>query len=218
MKGLPKFQSYRKILLLLVLPLALAITACATPSKYIFHLLPLSPGEAGPSTTLVIGVLPFTDARPSPQVLGKRILSNGKEEQFLTDSPSPALDVTYILRRSLIARGIQMVELSSWIPDSEHLKDLPRDVDVAIAGRIESLQVEATSSLVDTKVVYRVGLSARFGFKKDGKVVTRSVEIMPEETMLRFEPLKIEERLNKSLAEALARLTEIVFSPPPHGQ
>ena len=194
--------------------MALSFLGCATPSRYTLHLGPAPEEEKGPKTSLTIGLLPFEDSRPSPQFLGKLIDSDGQEVDIVLDSPSPAEDVTYILRRALRARGIRTVELQYWTPDPEHLKDLPEDVDVAFAGRIDALAVNAESALLNTKVKYRVRLSAKVGFKKEGVVITQSAEVLPEERLLRFNPPRIEEPLNDAVTEALNRLLKTIATPP----
>lgn len=201
--------------LVTMIVLGAALMACATPPRYALHLGPSPEEGKGPSTSLTIGLLPFEDSRPSPQFLGKRIDSDGKEVDIVLDSPSPAGDVTYILRRALRARGIQTVELQYWTPDPEHLKDLPEDVDVAFAGRIDALAVNAESGLLNTKVKYRIRLSAKLGFRKEGVVITQSAEVLPEETLLRFNPPRIEETLNDAVAEALNRLLKTIAAPRP---
>ena len=181
------------------------------------QLRPHPAGEQGAAAPLTIGVVPFVDDRPNPQVLGKRVLSNGQEEPILLQSPSPSEDVTYILRRSLKARGIQVVELSDWEPAPKNLKDLPEDVDIAITGRIEALEVEAHSSVFETSISYRVQLSAHLGLKNQGKVLTKSVKVLPEETILRFKPQKLEDTLNEALAEGLGLLVETAISSSSQG-
>jgi hypothetical protein len=187
---------------------------CATLPRYTLHLLPSPAAEQGPTTTLTIGLVPFEDARPQPQSLGT-LTDGDSKSAIVLDSPSPANDVTYILRSTLRARGIRIVELESWIPDPEHLKDLPEDVDVVFAGRIETLTVNAEQALVNAKVKYRVRLSAKVGLKKKGVVLTEASEIMPEETVLRFNPERVEQTLNTTLADALNRLLEPIFKPSP---
>lgn len=195
--------------------MVLSFLGCATPSRYTLRLGPSPEEEKGPKTSLTIGVLAFEDSRPSPQFLGKLIESDGKELDIVLESPSPAEDVTYILRRALRARDIRTVDLQYWTPDPEHLKDLPEDVDVAFAGRIDTLAVNADSALLNTKVKYRVRLSAKLGFRKEGVVITQSAEILPEETLLRFNPPRIEETLNDAVAEALNRLLKTISAQSP---
>jgi hypothetical protein len=194
--------------------LALSLLGCATLPRYTLHLLPSPPAEKGPTTSLTIGLVPFADARPQPQSLGT-LTDGDTKSAIVLDSSSPANDVTYILRTILRGRGVRIVELESWIPDPEHLKDLPEDVDVVFAGRIEALTVDAQQALVNAKVKYRVRLSAKIGFKKEGVVLTASSEIMPEETVLRFNPERAEQTLNTTLADALNRLLEPIFKPSP---
>jgi hypothetical protein len=194
--------------------MALSFLGCATPSRYTLHLGPSLTEEKGPKTTLTIGLLSFEDSRPSPQLLGKLVNPDGQAVDIVLDSASPAADVTYILRRTLRARDIRTVELQYWTPDPEHLQDLPEGVDVAFAGRIDALTVNADSALFDTKVKYRVRLSARLGFKKEGVVITQSAEVLREETLFRFNPPRIEETLNDAVAEALNRLLKTIATPP----
>ncbi|HYA01523.1 MAG TPA: hypothetical protein VEI04_00230 [Syntrophobacteria bacterium] len=194
--------------------LTLSVLGCSTLPRYTLHLLPSPEAEKGPTTGLTIGLLPFEDARPQPQFLGTLIDGEDKSDIVL-DSPSPANDVTYILRRTLRGRGIPTVDLESWIPDPEHLKDLPEDVDVVFAGRIEALEVTATSALVNAKVQYRVRLSAKVGFKKEGVVLAQTSNVTAEEILLRFNPQRVEETLNTTLADALNRLLDAVFTAGP---
>jgi len=85
-------------------------------------------------------------------------------------------------------------------------------VDIAIAGRIEALEVEAESSTFKTTLRYRVKLSAKLGLKAQGKVVTKNIEVRPEETVILFERQKVEENLNEAVASALNRLVEAALA------
>jgi hypothetical protein len=194
--------------------LTLSSLGCATPPRYTLHLLPSPEAEKGPTTSLTIGLLPFEDARPHPQFLGTLIDGEDKSEIVL-DSASPANDVTYILRRTLRGRSIRTVDLESWIPEPEHLRDLPEDVDVVFAGRIELMEVNGESALLNAKVKYRVRLSAKVGFKKEGVVLSQMSEILPEETLLKFKPQRVEETLNTTVADAINRLLDTIFRPGP---
>jgi len=185
-----------------------SLVTCAKHKTYWLHLRPHPEGEQGPTTKLTIGVLPFEDGRVSTEKLGARVLSNGREEPIRLETSSASEDVTHILRRSLKARNIPVISLSTWDPAPQNLKDLPPEVDIAIAGRIEALEVEAQSSPLKTTLRYRVKLSAKLGLKAQGKVVTKTIEVRPEENVMRFERQKVEETLNEAVASALNRLVE----------
>ncbi len=189
-----------------------SLVSCAQHKTYWLHLRPHAEGEQGPTTKLTIGVLPFEDGRVSTQKLGARILGNGREEPIRLESSSASEDLTNILRHSLKARNIPVVTISAWDPAPQNLKDLPPEVDIAIAGRIEALEVEAQSSTFKTTLRYRVKLSAKLGLKAQGKVVTKNIEVRPEETVMRFERQKVEETLNEAVASALNRLVEAALT------
>jgi hypothetical protein len=196
---------------LMVIFLASLVT-CAKHKTYWLHLRPHPEGEQGPTTKLTIGVLPFEDDRVSTAKLGARVLRDGREEPIRLESSSASEDLTHILRRSLEARNIPVVTISTWDPAPQNLRDLPPEVDIAIAGRIEALEVEAQSSTFKTTLRYRVKLSAKLGLKAQGKVVTKNIEVRPEETVMRFERQKVEETLNEAVASALNRLVEAALA------
>jgi hypothetical protein len=188
------------------------VVSCAKHKTYWLHLRPHPEGEQGPTTKLTIGVLPFEDDRVSTAKLGARVLRDGREEPIRLESSSASEDLTHILRRSLEARNIPVVTISTWDPAPQNLRDLPPEVDIAIAGRIEALEVEAQSSTFKTTLRYRVKLSAKLGLKAQGKVVTKNIEVRPEETVMRFERQKVEETLNEAVASALNRLVEAALA------
>ena len=177
----------------LVLLLVLAIISCGGPKTYTVRLSPHSTGTKGPTSQSTVGLVPFVDDRPSSKVLGKRILSNGEEEPIMLDAISPSEDVTYILRSLLKGRNIRVMEVSTWEAAPENLKELPEEVDIAMAGRIEALEVEAESSTMKTVVRYRVRVSMDVGYREKGKIERRSAEVRPEETLVRFDSEKMEE-------------------------
>jgi hypothetical protein len=144
--------------------------------------------------------------------LGKRVTSSGKEEPIRLESSSPTNDVTKILLQLLKARSVRTVELTLWDGTPEDLRNLPKQVDIAIAGNTEALEVEAQSFTFKTTVRYRVKLSAKLGFRDQRKVVTKSVEVRPEETVVSFNRQKVEETLNEAVSSALNLLVEAAIA------
>jgi hypothetical protein len=57
-------------------------------------------------------------------------------------------------------------------------------------------------------VRYRVKLLAKLGFRAQGKVIAKSVEVRPEETVVSFNRQKVEETLNEAVSSALNLLIE----------
>jgi hypothetical protein len=189
-----------------------SLVTCAKHKTYWLYLRPHPTGEQGVTAKLTIGVLPFEDGRVSTQKLGARFLGDGREEPIRLASSSASEDLTNLLRRSLKARNIPVVTISQWDPTPQNLKNLPPEVDVAIAGKIEALEVKAQSTTFKTILRYRVKLSAKLGLKAQAKVVSKSIEVRPEETVMRFERQKVEETLNEAVASALNKLIEAALA------
>lgn len=193
------------------LPVLLGVASCGGPATQTIY-LQFRPAAESPSYSRhTLGVAPFQDTRPSPQMLGRRVRVDGTPEPMILGSASPSKDLTYILIRYLESRGFRVVELPSWRPAPEALEELPPGIQMAITGRIDALEVEGDSTLWKTTVRYRVKLTAFFGMTDKAEVLTRSVEIAPQRTSLQFDIREVEEDLNKALTDAMARLVEGVL-------
>jgi len=169
-------------------------------------------GEMPSTQATTVGIVPFQDMRSAPQIIGKRIRVDGSPETIMLGSPNTGKDITYIVTRYLEAKGVRVVDLPSWRPEPESLKDLPPGVRLAVTGRIENLDVQADSNLFRTVVRYRVRLTGYLGLPERGEVLTRSVEISPQKTTVTFDVRQVEEDLNGAIMEAIGRLFEGVLS------
>jgi hypothetical protein len=144
--------------------------------------------------------------------LGQRVLGSGKVEPIRLASDSPAQDVTSILRELLKARGIRTVELIGWEPAAANLIDIPDEIDIAIAGYIEALEVDALSFALQTNMRYAVKLTAKFGIKAKGQLVTKKIDVRPEESVGSFQRKKVEAALNQTLSSVLDNIIEAAIS------
>ena len=202
----------RNIYLLLTIVFAMTLVSCAASQTYWLNLRADSTVQKTPTTKLTIGVLPFQDNRSPSARIGERILSNGKEEPIRLKSSYPTQDITSILLHLLKARNIRTVELTDWEPTPGNLKDLPEEVDIAIAGYLDALEVRASSYTFKTEIRYLVKLSAKVGFKEQGKVLSKTVEGRPEQSVVRFQREEVEKTLNEALTSALGRLIDAAIS------
>ena len=194
----------------LLLPLS-----CSSRGTQIVYLQFRPTADPAFSAPLTVGLSPFQDARPSSQTIGKRIRVDGTSEPIMLGSPTVAQDLTQILIRQLESRGARVTDLSGWQPEPDSLRDLPREIRVAMTGRIDALEVNADSTLFKTTIRYRIRLTGFIGSVDRGEILTRSVEISPQKTFLQFDIRDVEEELNVSLAEALARLVQGALPPSP---
>ena len=212
MKITGRQKKYRNIYLLLTLIFTLSLVSCAASKTHWLNLRAESTVQKTPTTTLTVGVLPFQDNRPPSARIGERILSNGKEEPIRLKSSYPTRDITSVFLQLLKARNIRTVELTDWEPTPGNLKGLPEEVDIAIAGYLDALEVKASSYTFKTEIRYLVKLSAKVGFIEQGKVLSKTVEGRPEQSVLRFRREDVETTLNEALTSALGRLIDAAIS------
>ncbi|MGD8693426.1 MAG: hypothetical protein PVI74_06210 [Syntrophobacterales bacterium] len=212
MKITGRQRKYRNIYLLLTLVFALTIVSCAASKTHWLNLRADSTVQKTPTTTLTIGVLPFQDNRPPSARIGERILSNGKEEPIRLKSSYPTRDITSVFLQLLKARNIRTVELTDWEPTPGNLKGLPEEVDIAIAGYLDALEVKASSYTFKTEIRYLLKLSAKVGLKAQGRVLSKTLEDRPEQSVIRFRREEVEKTLNEALTSALGRLIDAAIS------
>jgi hypothetical protein len=210
-----RFKAKGSCATLLILGVAawIGLLACAGPGTQIVYLQFRPTGTPTPPSSFTVGVAPFQDDRAEPQLLGKRFRVDGSVETIMLGAPTPAKDLTHMAIRHLEGQGMRVLDLPSWRPAPETLGDLPRDVRVAITGRIDALEVQVSSSLFKTTVKYRVRITGFLGLVDKGEVVTRTLEIGPQKTTFQFDIREIEEELNRAVAEAFSRLFEGVAPP-----
>jgi hypothetical protein len=208
MKITGRQRKYRTIYLLLTLVFALTLVSCAASKTHWLNLRADSTVQKTPTTTLTIGVLPFQDNRPPSARIGERILSNGKEEPIRLKSSYPTRDITSVFLQLLKARNIRTVDLTDWEPTPGNLKGLPEEVDIAIAGYLDALEVKASSYTFKTEIRYLLKLSAKVGLKAQGRVLSKTLEDRPEQSVIRFRREEVEKTLNEALTSALGRLID----------
>jgi hypothetical protein len=199
--------------LVVVSCLLTGLFSCSTPGTHTVFLQYHQPAEERDFSSLTVGLAPVEDPRRSPLTVGRRIRPDGREEAILLGTPAPSEDLLLIMRRYLEHYKIHVVDLLAWSPDPRNLKDLPEEVQLAVLGRIDALDVQAESTLLKTSVQYRVVLTAFIGFRQRGEVVTRTIEVSPKKTFLGFRLQDIENDLNEALREALALLFEGILGP-----
>lgn len=184
------------------------LAGCTGSGVHMVYLHFRSTGETPSPHQITVGIAPFQDARSAPQILGKRIRVDGSPETIMLGSPTTGKDLTYMVTRYVEARGMKVVDLPSWKPEPEKLKELPSGLTLVITGKIEGLDVNADSTLFRTVVRYRIRLTGFLGFPEKGEIITRSVEISPQKTTISFDVREVEEELNRAIMEAIGRLLE----------
>lgn len=189
----------------------LLLSSCSGSGMQIVYLQFRPTGEYATHQAMTVGVATFQDTRSTPQILGKRVRVDGNPETIMLGSPTTGKDLSLMVVRYLEAKGMKVVDLRSWSGEPETLKDLPKEVKVAVTGRIEAMEVQSDSSLFRTTTRYKVRLSSSIGLVDKNEVLTRSIEISPQKTTFQFDVRDIEEELNRVILEALGRLFEGVF-------
>jgi len=194
-------------LFVMIFSLAAALSGCVGSKTYLVKMGYLSEKKAAP-TTKVVGICPFEDLRNEKEkdLIGIRRHANKKvdfiklQEVNLTDA------VTQAVKDYFTDNGLQVTDCKGWDQSPEGLDRLPRDLTLVVGGKIDSFMVEAKSGIMTTSTQYTVKMRVLIGKIKERTVVTRTIESMPKETTMGFDPDHVKEKLDDMVTEVLQKL------------
>jgi len=197
----------RALFAVMIFSLAAALSGCAGSKTYLVKMGYLSEKKAAP-TTKVVGLCPFEDLRneKDKDLIGIRRHANKKvdfiklQEVNLTDA------VTQAVKDYFTDNGLQVTDCKGWDQSPEGLDRLPRDLTLVVGGKIDSFMVEAKSGIMTTSTQYTVKMRVLIGKIKERTVVTRTIESMPKETTMGFDPDHVKEKLDGMVTEVLQKL------------
>lgn len=194
-------------LFVMIFSLAAALSGCAGSKTYLVKLGYLAEKKAAP-TTKVIGLCPFEDLRneKDKDLLGIRRHANKKVDFIKLQGVNLTDAVTQAVKDYFTDNGLQITDCKGWDQSPEGLDRLPRDLMLVVGGTIDSFMVEAKSGIMTTSTQYTVKMRALIGKIKERTVVTRTIESMPKETTMGFDPDHVKEKLDDMMTEVLQKL------------
>ena len=194
-------------LFVMIFSLAAALSGCAGSKTYLVKLGYLAEKKAAP-TTKVIGLCPFEDLRneKDKDLIGIRHHANKKVDFIKLQGVNLTDAVTQAVKDYFTDNGLQITDCKGWDQSPEGLDRLPRDLMLVVGGTIDSFMVEAKSGIMTTSTQNTVKMRALIGKIKERTVVTRTVESMPKETTMGFDPDHVKEKLDDMMTEVLQKL------------
>lgn len=197
----------RIYIVLMIFGLAAALTGCAGSKIYLMEVKYLAEQKAAPGTR-VIGICPFEDMREAKEkdVIGVRHRGGKYVDLMKLEGVSLSEVVTQAIRDYFIDNGFQVTDCRGWDQTPEGLDRLPRDLTLVVGGKIDSLMVEAKSSITITNINYNVKVRGLIGKIKERKVVTRTIESTPKEKKMGFDPEYVQGKLDSVLTEVIQKL------------
>jgi hypothetical protein len=194
-------------LFVMIFSLAAALSGCAGSKTYLVKLGYLAEKKAAP-TTKVIGLCPFEDLRneKDKDLIGIRRHANKKVDFIKLQGVNLTDAVTQAVKDYFTDNGLQITDCKGWDQSPEGLDRLPRDLMLVVGGTIDSFMVEAKSGIMTTSTQYTVKMRALIGKIKERTVVTHTIESMPKETTMGFDPDHVKEKLDDMMTEVLQKL------------
>jgi len=168
----------------------------------IFSLAAALSGCAGSKTYLVKDLRNEKDK----DLLGIRRHANKKVDFIKLQGVNLTDAVTQAVKDYFTDNGLQITDCKGWDQSPEGLDRLPRDLMLVVGGTIDSFMVEAKSGIMTTSTQYTVKMRALIGKIKERTVVTRTIESMPKETTMGFDPDHVKEKLDDMMTEVLQKL------------
>jgi len=191
----------------MIFTLAAALWGCAGSKTYLVKVGYHAEKKAAP-TANVVGICPFEDLRKEKNMdlIGIRRHGDKKVDFIRLQGVNLSDAVTQAVKDYFTDNGFQVTDCKGWNLSPEGLDRLPGDLALVVGGKIDSFMVEAESGVMTTDIQYTVKMRAFIGKIKERTVVTRTIESLPEEKRMGFDPDHVKEKLDNILTEALHRL------------
>lgn len=149
----------------------------------------------------LLGIAPFKDDRSDKPYVGhqssfRRVSHYFKSEPFPLEKA-----ISDSLSKALSRFGVKTVPIPHWDREPESLKNTEADSILTI--EIKRFWTEGIAEVRGTRVITSIYLGIYLGVKKEGKVFTRNVYVMKENTVAGLTPAEVEQILNRILTEIL---------------
>jgi hypothetical protein len=197
----------RALIVVMIFFFVATLSGCAGSKTYLVQVGYHAEKKATP-TEKVVGLCPFEDLRKEKDkdLIGIRRHGDKKVDFIKLQGLNISDAVTKAVEDYFTDHGFQVTDCKGWDQSPEGLDRLPGDLALVVGGTIDSFMVEAESGIITTATQYTVKMRALIGKIKERTVVKRTIESMPRETRMRFNPDHVKEKLDGLLTEALNKL------------
>ncbi|MFW6147108.1 MAG: hypothetical protein ACOC6B_01805 [Thermodesulfobacteriota bacterium] len=198
----------RVLSVIMIASLLAALGGCAGNKTYLIKVKFDADKNVAPTEKLV-GLCAFEDLRKKEDTNLIGIRQHGDKVDFIKlQGMSLSGAVTQAVKDYFRDNGFEVTGCKGWDQSPEGLVRLPEDLTLVVGGKIDSFMVEAESGIMITDIRYTVKMHALIGKIGERTVVTRSIESMPKETIMGFDPQHIKNQLDSIVTDAINKLFE----------
>jgi len=149
----------------------------------------------------ILGIAPFKDDRSDKPYVGHQT-SFRRVSHYFKSEPFPLEKaISGSLTKAVSRSGVKTVPIPNWDREPESMKNIGADSILMI--EIKRFWTEGIAAGRRTKVNTSIYLVIHLGVKKEGKVFTRNVYVMKENTVAGLTPAEVEQIFNRILTEIL---------------
>jgi len=197
----------RALFVVMIASLIAALGGCAGSKTYLVKLSYHADKNVAPTEKLV-GLCGFEDLRKEEDknLVGIRRHGDKKVDFIKLQGMNLSGAVTEAVEDYFMDNGFEVTGCKGWDLTPEGLDRLPRDLALVVGGKIDSFMVEAESGIMTTDIRYRIKMRALIGKIKERTVVTRSIESIPKEKTMGFDPDHVKKKLDSIVTDAIDKL------------
>ena len=149
----------------------------------------------------ILGIAPFKDDRSDKPYVGHQTAFRRVSHYFKSEPFPLEKAISDSLTKAVSRSGVKTVPISEWDGKPESLKNIEADSILMI--EIKRFWTEGIAEVRGIKMITSVYLIIHLGVKKEGKVFTRNVYVMKENTVAGLTPAEVEQIFNRILTEIL---------------
>jgi hypothetical protein len=187
---------------MIVLVLSLFISCCTKGGSYSLSLryqpsrdFPSLQKKIGPS----LGIAPVKDERPETLYIGIHNPLQGLPQRFESEPAPLEKAIADSVSRAFAGYGIKTIPVSSWDRKPESLKNM--ETDSVLSVEIKRFWAEGKAAPFQSNLKTSICFVFHLGIKREGRVITRNVEVEREITLFSVTPERVGTMVNQILTD-----------------
>ncbi len=146
-----------------------------------------------------LAIAPFKDERPEPLYIGYYAPITGNYMYYRSEPYPLESALMTSLSQVLSHRGIKTLPVPAWNGKTDSLKTL--DADSVLSVEIKKFWIEGRATVLGTDITASIALLVHLGVKKEGRVITRNIDLERKTKDVRLTPAFAQQILNQMLTE-----------------
>ena len=189
----------------LLLALFLLLPSCAPSLPLYLDVHRNQPYSEQGEEEAVLLVAPFSAEKAAASAIGELFSWQGSQKIWV-DNKALSEGITAKIEENLARRGVPFRTISTWNGTIAGMQGIGNGRQAILGGTVRLLRITSTRKMLRTVATLDLKVDCHIGLPQRASLITRSVEVKQEKTLLVQNSKELENLLDEGLQEAADRL------------